>query len=1053
MVTGDVVGTVTDSTGSVVPGANVVIKNQGTEETRSATASTVGEFNFTLLKPGQYTVTVESKGFKSFAQSNIALSVGERYRVNARLEIGQATEKVVVTAEQAAIQTDDAQLQAVVENKAVEDLPLNGRNFVQLAQVVPGANEGPARSAASDNRGSSALVVNGQADVANNYMLDGTDNNERLLGLLGLRPSIDAIAEVNVLTGQYTAELGRTGGGVVNIITKSGSDQFHGSLYEFLRNDDFDAQPFFSVAGVKPPLKQNQFGGSIGGPIRKGKTFFFGDFEGLQQIKGAAIALTVPTLQEETTYNFNDIQVPVGPPGPNQAMGPGPDLSSQVATFDKVGLNYFKLFPKPNRSGTANNYIADPIQRQHSESFDVRVDHNISNKDALFARYSYNNTYTENPGNLPAVNGIYPDAAINSPEVVQNALGNYTHIFTPEMLLEVKAAYTRINLLTKLGNEGKNVSSDFGITGADLPGSGLGGTTGLTSVGFAGYEGLGDATFNPQTTFDSTLQYMGSLSYTKGTHSMKFGASFIKSGANQFQNRWGLGWYNFVPAGPLPTPMVALLTNQPLFLFRANLMETQEMHTSEPSVYAQDSWRITPKLTVNYGIRYSIFTPYTETHNKIESFDPTTAQLLIPGQNGVGATAGVTTDYADIAPRIGLAWSPRNGTAVHAGFGRSYYPDNTGGAIYLKNQPIEYTYSAFFFSPQPASLDSMPEPTVEKTDQASLAGALSGVDKDFKASYADQFSLNVQQDVRGYVANVGYVGVTTHRQSMDLQINTAAPSDPTHTLAYASVLPNITNGISYQVTHGSSNYNALQASVQRQYSTGLMLNLNYTWAHALSDVLSYTGRGLSEGWGEVENPAPWYNIYKQVKRREYGNSDFDIRHRIAMQLTYAIPFGHNLHGAEGLALKGWHASSIFVWQTGEPFSVITSNTGVTNTEINPPNNGSRTDWTGKWKISNPSIDKWFDTSAFSTSQISGRLGNEPRNALFGPHFRHFDFSVNKDFKLTESTSLQFRAESFNLTNTPNFDLPANDITAGNFGTISNTRSDPRQIQLALKLTF
>lgn len=1042
-VTGDVVGTVTDSTGGVVPGASVVIKNQGTEETRAATTSDQGEFTFSLLQPGQYTVTVQANGFKSFVQPNIPLAVGARFRVDAHLNIGAASEKVFVTSEAVALQTDDSQLQAVVESKAVEDLPLNGRNFVQLAQVVPGANEGPSHSAASggggaDFRPSSALVVNGQADVQNNYMLDGTDNNERLMGFLGVRPSIDAIAEVNVLTGQYTAEVGRTAGGVINVITKAGTDELHGSLYEFLRNDDFDANSYFSLAGAKPPLKQNQFGGSIGGPIRKGKAFFFGDFEGFRQVMGSPHLLTVPTLQEEKNFDFTDVGGAV----------------LDKSKLNPIALQYFALYPAPNLSGTANNYVSDPVQRQNSETFDIRIDDHLNDSNSFFGRYSYNNTHTENPGNLPVVNGIVPDGGITSPELVQNAQGNYIHIFNPSLLLELKGAYTRINLLTQWGNQGKNLSTQFGLGGANLDSS----TTGLTLMQPIGYETLGDAPFNPDTTYDSTLQFTGALSLNKGTHSMKFGAAFIHSGADQFQNRWGLGWYLYVPAPPFFNGMIAFLNGSPFQLTRANLLQTQDLRTSEPNAYAQDNWRITPKLTMTYGIRYSVFTPYTEAHNGIDSFDPKTATLLIAGQNGVGATAGVRTDYFDLAPRIGLAWSARAGTAVRAGYGRSYYPDNTGGGIYLKNQPFEYFYQS---SPFSVSLSQpMPQPTKLSTDQANLAGALSGVDKDFKASYADQFSLNVQQEIHNFVATVGYVGVTTHRQSMDLQINQAppaacppAPGPPCYysRQPYNTELPNVTGGISYQVTHGSSNYNGLQASLQRQYSSGLLLNVNYTWSHALSDVLSYTGRGLGEGWGEVPANEGWYNVWKEVHARDYGNSDFDIRHRVAMQLAYAVPFGKNLKGVEGALLKGWHANSMFVWQTGEPFTVI-DNSPVSNTNINPPNNGDRPNWSGKAKVSNPSITKWFDTTAFTT-QANGTLGDEPRNMLFGPHFRHFDLSIDKDFALTESKSLQFRAESFNLSNTPNFDLPNAQMGTGSFGTITATRFAPRQIQLALKLVF
>jgi len=1054
-VTGDIVGTVTDTSGALIPNATVTVKNMGTEETRTGVSTDKGEFTFTLLQPGQYSVSVDAKGFKSFEQSSIALSVGERYRVAAQLTIGEASEKVEVTGEAPALQTDDATLQSVVESKAVEDLPLNGRNFVQLAQLVSGANEGPANSAASggggsDYRPSSALVVNGQADVQNNYMLDGTDNNERLLGLLGVRPSIDAIAEVNVLTGQYSAEIGRTAGGVVNVITKSGTDRFHGSAYEFLRNDAFDAKDYFTLAGTKPPLKQNQFGGSVGGPIRKGKTFFFGDYEGFRQIHGQAKLLTVPTLQEQTKYDFTDVG--------------GPAL--KAGQLSSIALNFFALYPHPNvaGAGAANNYSAAPVQVQNSETFDLRADHRFNDNNTAFVRYSYNNTHTVNPGNLPAANGIIPDGGVIAPELVQNVLGNYTHLFSPTLLLELKGAYTRINLNTTLGNNGKDVSTQFGLTGANYNSL----TSGLTNMTIVGYEGLGDATFNPNTTFDSTLQFMGALSFTKGTHSFKFGAAYIRSAASQFQNRWGLGWYIFAPSPPFFNGMANFLTDNPVGVTRANLLADQDLRTSEPAFYAQDNWRVTPKLTMTYGVRYSIFTPYTEARDGIDSFDPVKADLLIAGQQGVSKSADVKADYGNFAPRLGLAYSPLSGTVIRGGFGISYYPDNTGGGIYLKNQPFEYYYSPAQATPMSQGL---PTPSAQPTGQADLTGALSGVDKDFKASYAEQMSLNLQQEVHNFVATVGYVGVITRRQAMDNQLNQAdlalnastkvcpAPPGPPGPACYLvnepyhSMLPNITGGISYQQTHGISNYNGLQATLLRQYSSGVMLNANYTFAHALSDVMSFTGRSEGEGWGEVAQNLGWQNVWKQVHAREYSNSDFAVRHRVAMQIAYQLPFGKSLKGIEGELVKGWNTNGIFVWQTGEPFTVINpQSTSADTTGIEPPNNGSRPNQTGKATVAKPGVQEWFNTSAFETQAIN-TLGDERRNSLYGPHFRHLDFSIGKDFRVTETKSFEFRMENFNLTNTPNFGQPNAQMGAGNYGTISQTRFSPRQIQFALKFLF
>jgi hypothetical protein len=1032
LVTGDILGTVFDQTGAV-PGATVKATNLGTQQVRAGETNARGEYVFTLLPPGAYSVSVEREGYKAFVKSPVNLAVGDRVRVNALLEVGQITETVEVTGGAAALQTDTATLQNVVPEQLVQELPLNGRNFVQLAQIAPGANEGSSRSAgASGERGagrtfrpSSALVVNAQSDILNNFMIDGLDNNERIYGYLGVRPSIDAIAEVNTMTGLYTAEVGRTPGGVVNVITKSGADTFRGSVFEYLRDDRLDAMDYFTPSeDLKPKLKQHQFGMSLGGPIVKGKTYFFVDYEGFRRDRGMPRLVTVPTAQERDYVEANR-----------------PSLSP-------IALQYFALYPAPNLPGSARNYFTAPVQVQRSHTFDARVDHHFDAANSIFARYSFNSTDTTNPGPLPLVDGIDPSGGVYAPEQLHNAHLNYLHLFNSRLLLELKVGYTRIDSNTKMANYQRNLSEEWGIPNINYDEY----TPGLTPIQFnSGLVGLGDATFQPTTTFDSTAQLMAALSYTAGNHSVKVGTALIRSSGRQMENRFGIGQYVF-------TTLDNFLHDRPLRAQRANLMQPQSLRTWEASIYVQDNWRATSNLTLNLGLRYSIFTPFTGSGESISSFDPDTATLLVPGQNGIGDTAGVNTDYGSIAPRVGFAYTPREGTVIRGGFGLSFYTDSTGAGTNYKNQPIEITWS-----PPQGSVVSMagglplPVAPPNATDQANLAGELSGVDRNFKPSYAQQFSLNVQQQVLRFVVSVGYVGVLTRREGANLQINqavpgTCPPTNPTcyvQRFAYYDVLPNVTGGIRYQVSGGVSNYHGLQTSIERRYGMGLTLGANYTWAHSTSDVKSYTGRSMGQGWGFITEQLGWDRVMEQVHELDYSNSDFDVRHRFAVQGSYELPFGKGLSGVAGALVKGWRLGAIFVYQTGFPFTVTNSVTRVNagnGREVERPN------MVHSPFLSNPTVLQWFDTTAFE-AQPMGTLGDEPRNYLRGPQYRHLDASVAKHFDLGGSRRLELRVEAFNVTNTPNFDFPNASLGNRSFGMISATRGTPRQLQFAARFIF
>ena len=544
LTTADILGTVTDSTGAAIPNAQITVTNVDTRQARTTTSNASGDYDVTLLPVGKYSVTVSITGFKTSTTNNLAVEAGDRARADVKLEVGGSTETVTVEAQTPLLQADNATVSSTVTAKAVQDLPLNGRNFVQLVQLVPGANEGQGNSLTSgarpdDRRQSAGFSVNGQDDTLNNYIIDGIDDNERVIGTIGVRPNVEGIQEITVQTNSYSAEAGRTAGGVVSIITRSGTNQFHGSAYEFFRNDVFDARNVLQTTGAKPELRQNQFGGSIGGPIIKDRTFFFGDYEGLRLVSGVTYTNTVPQIAQYDEINS------IGGATPEELVAMG--NHTQGYAVDPVALNYLELFPAPTNSGVTNNYVISPNKTQFSNTFDVRVDHKFNTNNLLFGRVTYNKVDTFTPAGLGTVNGLqisggrYNFSGPATDKATQYAAG-FTHIFNSNLVLDLRAAYTRINNLSLPLNYGANADTTVGF-GPNMNFNAQSNV--LTPIAFGGFNDIGDGAYVPLQDIDNTFQYAGTLSYTIGNHNIKFGASLIRRQARNLQSAFPGGQYGF----------------------------------------------------------------------------------------------------------------------------------------------------------------------------------------------------------------------------------------------------------------------------------------------------------------------------------------------------------------------------------------------------------------------------------------------------------------------------------------------------------------------------
>ena len=1125
VTTADVVGRVTDSSGAIVTNAKITLQNLATGAYRSMNTTDSGDYTFNLLPIGRYSVRMEAAGFKAYVVQELSIAAGDRARVDAVMQVGQVSESVTVTTEAPVLQTDSATLGTLLDHKAVQDIPLNGRNYIQLAQLAPGVTPGPGNALSSgtrpdDRRQSSAFSVNGQDPVANNNMIDGADNNERVIGTIGVRPSIDAIAEFKVQTNLYTAEVGRTSGGVINILTKFGSNSLHGSLFEFLRNDKFDADSFYNftntaTAPAKPEFRQNQFGGSVGGPIKQDKTFFFGDYEGLRFVQGVAFnGFVVPTAKERIgdfsescTEGFNGSglcnnsahQISIVNAIGSAPVGPIPfnrlDLAPYNASLDPLGLKIAALYPQPTGPAIISNNYTNVVNRTYyGTTFDVRVDHHFTGSTTLFGRYSFNDVTTVTPTLFPNVGGINPGGNPGgtfpgtAKVRAQNFHLNFVHVFRPNLLIELKASYLRSAIQSLPVNAGIPAATTLGFpcTAASCVNTGDRQTFGLPQVNIQGFQGVGDAPYVPLLQFDNAFQYSAALTWAHGAHNVKVGAPVIRRQFSITQSSTARGSFSFdgstasaqVPVvngtanGSTSTNdgagLANLLLGAPVTLARNATLIAPRYRTWEPSVYVQDDWRATAWLTLNLGLRYDIFTPKVEVNNLISNFDPATGVLLAAGLNS-SRTTNITTDYRAAAPRVGFAATFGKGMVLRGGFGLSFFPGDYTSPAALKNPPFSFVLSCgpstgtacpsgFGTLSQGVPVPNLNFSVVNGPTGPTIAprGALRAIDTSFKDSFMEQFNLTLEKQFGNNEVSVGYVGQRGRSLVMDIpDINRALPSGTaTANPKPDTNIPAAVASVEYLTTAGVSSYNALQMGFQRRYSRGLTLTSSYTYAHGISDI---TGLGTSTG-GYGTMIGPLSQAIGNIASYDRSTNDFDIKHRWTLGANYELPFGKSLKGASGLLVGGWQVNGSYTWQTGLPITVTNTSARSGITGVSGGSNGDRPDLVKSSVVMpNPTVGvngQWIDPKAFNPQALN-TLGNSPRNVASGPHQSAGNLSLFKTFDLTEAWKLQFRAESFNLMNHPNFDRPNTLFGDPNFGKVTARApgSASRQLQFALKLLF
>ena len=1055
VTTADLAGRVTDASGGVLPGVAVTITHTGTGAVRSQVTSATGDYAFTLLPIGPYEVRMELQGFRT-QTSRVMLASADRARVDGRLEVGDVAETIQVTAEAALLQTDASTVSVLLPTQAIEDLPVQERNITRLIQLVPGAHEGAISSSVNgtrpdEKRQTVAISVNGAADIENNHMIDGADNNERMMGTSGVRVSLDAISEVRVQTNLYSAEVGRTPGAVINIITKSGSNAFHGSLFEYLRDGRFDSRTFFEH--TDPERRQNQFGGSLGGPIRRNGTFFFVDYEGYRLREGQPNLITVPT-ERMRRGDFSEL-LTQGIVIYDPTTTPRRPFASNIIPAERlnpIARNLLNLYPLPNGSGLVNNFSGVTTRTQDSDTTDLRIDHQFNQDNSLFGRYSYNGVNTFTPGHCPLVDGVDPGCMLGNvggggvfpgPNVtdVHGLQANYLRVFSPTLVAEVRAGYLKLDIASFPSNEGTNAAAKMGIPGGNIPNL----ATGLSAIEVIGYAYLGDQGFLPLEHHDTTEQISGVVTKTWNAHTFKMGGGFI----NRWVGRRGVGGspsgnYTFDSlltnngSGSGGNAVASLLLGYPSVATRNAELLIPNYHTIEPSVFVQDDWRATSWLTVNLGVRYDLYTPFTEEDGGISNFSLETGRLLIPGENGVGDTAGVKTDYANIAPRLGASATLPGQMVLRGGWGISYFPTNMHSPAQLRNPPFISAWPGPTINLGPSGgvptlflSDGFPQP--EPADAMNPRGALTGVDPDFKSTRIQQFNVVLEKEFAGSVASIGYVGSRTDRfvggnsgaPGRNYNIAPIGPGNIQTRRPYFSQLPGVSNITIRESTYHAW-YDAVQLAFQRRLQGGLSFNTHYTYSSA-----------------DWESWVPW-----NPARTERFRSPNERTHRWVLTATYELP-GQGLTGPAGALLGGWQINASAFWQSGIPFEV-TNGAPRTNT-----GSADRPNLVGDPTLpkSERTLARWFNTGAFEPQPFFTE-GNAPRFQLTGPPLRRVDLSLFKTVTLAGAHRVQLRAEVYNLTNTPSFAPPGSALGNPTFGRISSVgNAIARQMQFAVRYIF
>jgi hypothetical protein len=1053
--TGTIYGRVSDPNNSAVAGATVTAAHIGTDTKRTAVTNEEGAFSFTLLPVGKYDISVEAKGFKSFIQHGVELQVESNLRVDPKLELGAITEQVTITEQVSQVDTASSTLGKVVEQRRIVDLPLNGRNFLELgllqAGVAPPVSGIDAVGSGTNNTPGGTkfnFAVNGMRINSNNHLLDGVNNVEPVTGAAMIVPSPDVLQEFRILTNSYTAEFGRAGGSVVTVLTKSGSNAFHGSVFEFLRNDVFDARNTF--APDVPELNQHQFGFTLGGPIVKNKTFFFGGYEGFRQDKGIPVSAPVPTLRVRQGDFSQEAVKPIDPftgaRFPNDIIPAG--------RINAISRNVLKLWPEPNQ-GT-NIWTAAPSGSNDRDQFVARVDHQFSDANTLTGRYILDKGVRLLPlghfASNAAPNIQVPGFSNQEANRFHNLLISDTHLLSAQWINDFRFSYQRANVAS-----GEPVDQvDPASLGFTFPRVSSIDTAPVIAV--SGVTGLGPPIFSQR--LYNFYQFINNVGYNRVNHSVKFGGEVRRTHLTSLFTSIGNGSFVFNGLASRNAQADFLLGFPFLFLQAAG-KEDKSLRQTAYYFYVQDDFRVNRNLTLNLGLRYELSPGFTEDENLLLTFIPGQQSVLSPtlpagllhsGDPGVPDTV-FKTPKTNFAPRLGFAWDPAgNGrTSVRAGYGLFYDEAGLVQTYNVFQAPDFQPIAVLVFPPSfadPFAGNSPFKPPLKLPFQVGPGTTNTWIASDFQPARIHHWNLTLQRQLTSALAvEVAYVGNKASHLQGNIDVNQALFTTTATTGNVNSRRPFSSFGSGLQVTSiFNSNYHGLQTTLTHRLTRGLSFQAAYTWSKAIDDITAPTAFFLFPGQTsriqDVRNP--------QLDR---GLSAFDLRHRFVTSFDYELPFFKNSATVVHQVLGGWRWSGIVTLQSGRPFTV---------TDSSDPNRDGDTVADRTNLIRDPNLPsdqrttaRWFDTGAFQrfTTAQAPNLGNAGRNIVFTDGVVNFDTGLTKAFKFWNEKALEVRWEIFNLFNHPNYGVPVNDFNSANFGRVLNTATTERQMQFGFKFVF
>jgi len=1072
-------GVVTDSSGAAIAGASVKVVQEATNTTLSLTTDNAGQYRAINLTPGSYTLETEKQGFSKSVNRHFVVQVGQAARLDITLQVGSVAQTVEVTTLPPILQAENAVVSQVISTTAVAHLPLNGRNMTELAVVAPGVtglNYAPSGTIGAGTRpdelrpGGTTLEANGARDSANKVMLDGIDNTEMIAQTEIVRPSVDSLQEFNVITSNAGPQYNRGAGAVLVTSTRSGTNALHGSLYENIRNSFVDAKNYFVRAGApNPPYRLNDFGGRLGGPIKRDKAFYFLNYEGFFERAAGTQVSTVPTIAERQG-NFQGVAHIYDPKTTTQSGSSYTRTEFQndkidPSRFDPVAALLVAAYPLPQTSALVNNYTSYPFKISDDNRGDARIDYQISPTQTLFGRYSIDNTQIQMPNTFNDDIGGN-ESAFSGPQSYRGQQGvlSYNKILGQNLVVDYRFGFTRFTMFSL---PSPLTSQIFALIPGRLPlpgyqPAGVGPGPVAPIISPSGYGGLGNSRSEPLVRREHMFENIATISWLRGKHNLTFGADILNYMISETDSPPGqspFGRFNFDgnftnnPASPSGTgnAMATMLLGYPSTTTRDFFLPgTAHVLTDEYNVFAGDTWRATNKLTLNLGIHYEINTPFREAHNLWANFNPSNATLEIAGQNGVSRTANWNTDYSSIGPRVGFALTMDPKTVIRGGYGIFYDPQgNQGTTIRQERQwPYDLVYSTSpgtLFPQNTVSQGFLTPAEIPQSVFSTPFGNLKGIASDFKNASGQQFNLTFQRQLSGLSTfSVGYVGTITHNLSWNNPIDqpTPGPGNIQARRPFNAQYPNVSN-ISYYESVGIGNYNSMQATFHQRMTHGVFLTANYVWAHAL-DNAPYDGG--------ANGPIPQNPLDRNA---DYGNSDNDIRNRVSMYGTYELPFGFGRKYLNGssvvnrILLGGWQVNGIFVEQSGLPFTVTmngtSTNTGASSSRVNAVPNVSP-------YPAVKTVNKWFNPAAFVVPSPYN-YGSVGRNTLRGPKDTNVDASLEKNATFAGEREFMLRIELFNAFNHPQFQIPAASINASGAGTITSTSNSARQLQAQIRFTF